>query len=666
MKTWIKITLIIIASIILAFGTSFLFEWIWNLITMNDNGFFNDASIWIIWAILLILSGSYFTFVFVKNKSNYDNSHPKTKENYLEKKWIKKIFYSTNKSILDINTYSSFSLASSIKNKNDFKITSILAVDKSCVHFEKSEKKDMSKLVSGSTIIFGAPGSGKTDKIVIPTIISNILSVQKPSMVVLDMKGELFIKTAGFAEKNNYKIHQLNLKNPYRSDKWNPLVNIYEAYFNYANEPKFSIAKSKNLVILENEISLITDLIINSSTEKINKDYFFNQAKIMLKFYLLLYLELYPTKEQYNFFNLSKLMQREALEIYLMVKAINEDALCLRYSGEFNSEKNLATEAFTNIRSITNMIINDFITEEVKQLTNGNDFNYYEIINNPSIVYLIFENESSSKQKLASIFLDQVYNKIQEKIANETAKSNSQLKKPFLYICDEIGNVPKIKSIKPIFTTGRGQNIFVMMVLQSISQLEEIYTKFEARTILDSAMALVCMSTNNLDVAKELSQASGTYYSKRISNQYGTFGDDKGYSTSRQKQTNLEPEAFLYKSKDKVIVMSFSNKPALLQSDNFYKSRIYNQLVDLPLNKIYEENFVELDENQFNFKIFDGIAQMRIDEINKKQKQLSKKKENKNTIINSKNQVKTKKESKKIKKYYTNKPLKKQDIIKEK
>ncbi len=70
-------------------------------------------------------------------------------------------------------------------------------------------------------LIIGGSGSGKTTGIVIPNIL-----LANCTNVILDIKGDLIKKYAGYLKQHGVVVKSLNLKNPLESDRFNPFLYI--------------------------------------------------------------------------------------------------------------------------------------------------------------------------------------------------------------------------------------------------------------------------------------------------------------------------------------------------------------------------------------------------------------------------------------------------------
>ena len=70
------------------------------------------------------------------------------------------------------------------------------------------------------TLVLGSSGSKKSRNMAFPQVMLNIKA--RHSMVVLDVKGEIYDRTSGMAQKAGYDVYVLNLRDPARSHRWNP------------------------------------------------------------------------------------------------------------------------------------------------------------------------------------------------------------------------------------------------------------------------------------------------------------------------------------------------------------------------------------------------------------------------------------------------------------
>ena len=82
--------------------------------------------------------------------------------------------------------------------------------------------------VNPHVLVLGASGSGKTRRLVLPTLWS-MGRARQNSIILTDPKGELYSLTAAFFRQRGYQVRTLNLIDPRRSDGWNPMHEIVGA-----------------------------------------------------------------------------------------------------------------------------------------------------------------------------------------------------------------------------------------------------------------------------------------------------------------------------------------------------------------------------------------------------------------------------------------------------
>ena len=86
------------------------------------------------------------------------------------------------------------------------------------------------------TFVIGETGCGKTRRVILPTI--RLTAKTRRSMVITDPKGELYRMTGKALENRGYGVLVLNLRDPGRSVRWNPLDIIEKKYHSGAVQDK--------------------------------------------------------------------------------------------------------------------------------------------------------------------------------------------------------------------------------------------------------------------------------------------------------------------------------------------------------------------------------------------------------------------------------------------
>lgn len=345
------------------------------------------------------------------------------------------------------------------------------------------------------TLIIGSTGSGKTICEIMPLIFN--LGYAGESMVINDVKGELYFNTSNFLKKQGYKINIVNLRNALASDGWNPLHLPYK-YFKEGN------------------VDLAGDMIENfakSLTKNLSsKDmYWEKSATAVLTALCYALIEDAKTEDEVNLFSLynllvehgSKTIDRfNSLDLYFQQKSMGSLSKMAYATGSFAKGETRAT-----LFSVLATTIKMFSDTGIASLTSRTDFELDTIGKNKMAVFLIIPDEKESRHELASLFVDQCY----QSLIN-TAQSYSSGKMPIRvnFILDEFANMPPITSISNKITVSRSRNIRFYLVIQDFDQLKEKY-KESAGTIKSNCTNWVYLLTADNETAKEISTRLGKY-----------------------------------------------------------------------------------------------------------------------------------------------------------
>lgn len=324
-------------------------------------------------------------------------------------------------------------------------------------------------------------GGGKTSSFVLPNIYK--LANEKCSLVITDLSGEIFEKTSGYLETKGYKIYVLDPRNLDESIRYNPLV--------YARDSM--------------SIDMVSEILISSSglkgksaDDKIWSDGAKNFISILIKV-------LKATKQsQYiNLANVRHLLNNfgssgEALDEF--IKRYADDKTFNEYRGFVSgNEKTIQSFIATANIALSPIGIND----NLEKLTYSHSFDFKDLREKKSVVYIkIKENEQEQYNFLLNLFYSQLFNEMMESLPQKNDL-------PIYCILDEFGNM-NIPRFPSIITTIRKYKVSVSIILQNISQLNEVYSQNKAKTILDGGIASkLILSGADLELATTLERMFG-------------------------------------------------------------------------------------------------------------------------------------------------------------
>lgn len=455
-------------------------------------------------------------------------------------------------------------------------------------------------------LIIGATGSGKTQKIVIPTIIMNSFSKIKPLLLITDPKGELCKNYSFFLHNNNYIVYQLNLRNSILSNSWNPLtfiLNIYKEYL-FLKEIESEKAFLKEAEFNDSVNNLTESMF--PSKESNEKDIFWIQSAIDVTRSIIFFMFEQLTLSKKNnllrdkYFNLTN----AALIAVNWRKYLKKISLF----SDTSLAKNLALSALggandTNgsIMQYVNNSLRIFLNPLIRNISCKNeiDYNIFFDYKKPSAIFLIIPEENKNKNFFANLFINQIYNFALKK---SSKYSDLILRKPFYFLLDEFANLPIINNFSEMITVSRSRGIFFQIIIQSLSQLRNKYGKDTSETIFNNCLMHSFLQTMDIETAKLYETIIGeqTILKKTITMNISEDNKNNVSITKNITSKKLITAAELLKlPKNKAIVILSKCNPGKVELLPFYKIKFY-----------FEKLFLKKNYNNNN-----EVAKKKIDEF---------------------------------------------------
>ena len=342
--------------------------------------------------------------------------------------------------------------------------------------------------LNNNDLIIGPSGSGKTRGYVMP----NILQCNE-SMVITDTKGALFSKIGLALAQEGYKVMEINLadcaESPYG---YNPL-----AYIRHDQRGKFS----------EQDILTLASCIV--PVETLRDPYWENMARICLESAVSYVLEALPQEEQ-DFTSVVRLageMGQGGKYKKLMdeLAVIDPDSFALSRFRMFQSVSENANTTSSCIHSFLASKISPLAFDGARVLfKNPKKINIKELGRKKTAVFLTISDTDSSMYRLANLFYTQALHTLCD-LADKS--SGHRLKVPVRFYLDDFASNTVIPDFDRIISVIRSREISVSVIIQSLSQLESLYGKAKAMTVINNCDNLLCLGAGrDISTAKYISQ----------------------------------------------------------------------------------------------------------------------------------------------------------------
>lgn len=399
------------------------------------------------------------------------------------------------------------------------------------------------------SLIIGSTRSGKTTGFVIPMIMLKAMQKEKDSMCISDPKGELYQLCSERLKEQGYRVILLNFRDYKNSEYWNPLTPIFRKYqkamtlektivtkksggsfsavfqgktYHSAKELQEMIEKEKKLLLYDVANS-IDELCLSVISQENQKDpYWEMSARQLLKAFIYGMLEdsVPDTVGERTLITEDTFSFRTLMNIYSSFNYSNDHSdgdqgFFTSRPESSDAKKNANSCILSNANSTRMCILSTFNAkmETYKEVmtnivTSSNSFELDELADEtkPVAVFVVYRDEAKTSYDTVRQFITSAYNKLIE-IAND--QPNLRLKRPFLFILDEFGNLPALKDFDTTISACGGRNIWFQIVLQSYAQLAGNYGGETAEIIKENLNMHVFFGTNNAETKRQFSEECG-------------------------------------------------------------------------------------------------------------------------------------------------------------
>ena len=518
---------------------------------------------------------------------------------------------------------------------------------------DKKGKMHINFLPGAHSLVIGATGSGKTTTFINPMIQLLGACGGGSSMIMTDPKGELFSLHSKFLQSRGYNVLLLDLRDTYTSSRWNPLGGIYDMYQEFLNAGdgirlhRDSMANYPDLKRMDGEgaegepwaewrgmayadishcqddIAVTKQKIYDEMYEDLNdlisvicpieneKDPLWEKgARSIIMATCLAMLEdsadpeLGMTKDKFNFFNLNKALTNsenefEALKKYFEGRDPLSQAVTLS-----RQVLSAAESTMSSYMSITFDKLNMFNDRGICGLTSATDIKAEEFAEKPTALFMKIPDEKDTRHGLAAVFILCMYKAL---IKVASAREDLSLPRNVYFILDEFGNMPKIEKFDKMITVGRSRKIWFNMVVQSYSQLNNVYGEKVADIVKSNCGMKMFIGSNDIGTCKEFSELCGNM-TVRTSSTSASMGAKEGdYSVSSQTQVRpLIYPSELQKLNNKestgnAIIVTFGNYPLMTKYTPSYLCKYY-QMGQMDLGDL-RSNMFRADEVFYDLSV---------------------------------------------------------------
>lgn len=337
-----------------------------------------------------------------------------------------------------------------------------------------------------SAVVLGSPGSGKS--VFLTNFLLNNFQQKNPTPVFcLDIKPELARKSVSMDNKN---VRVVDFTDRYKAG--------WDVYYSITNETK----DDEKMRVFD---GIARSLIVSSNP----KDKFFvNNARTILKFLLL-----YHFNKGLGFVDsITKIIAEDVNEH--IKKVLDDKEYCPEGGLVYNGLKKYAdkeSDAMQDIVLTLQEHLNIFLNSDIRYQLRDNPFKASpEDINNGISVFVCLP-----------MYLLGECEDLLRLLAHETItcmeRRGEDWKQGAVLILDELARLGKLENLLGFLAVNRSLGVSAIMAYQDFSQIEKIYSKEEARTLMNLSEVTYVLSCKDQETTKILSDLIGEYREEKVS-----------------------------------------------------------------------------------------------------------------------------------------------------
>lgn len=341
--------------------------------------------------------------------------------------------------------------------------------------------------LNNNVIVCGGSGSGKTMSVSEP----RLLETRTSSMIATVTKRRIVTKYMPLFKKRGYEILDLNFVNPLEST--------------CAYDPLEYVGSYSDITFLAQSI-----VKINPQKDKSVADPYWDEAATSLLSAEIAYILM--TKDDATFADVLDLHDRLVLdesagvfETSLDAKfeyIASKDPTCFAVSC-WKSFKNLPMKTAGCVFGTLNSTIDTIFSPELrKMIASGNNVDFEQMATKKTILFVTTSAVNPALHSFVNMFYGQAFKELFEYAEN---RPDGVLPVPVHVLCDDFATGSRVLNFAEYISIFREKGISVTLLLQSESQLEQMYGPDNATTIINNCDSYIYLGGMDLRTAQNIS-----------------------------------------------------------------------------------------------------------------------------------------------------------------
>lgn len=341
--------------------------------------------------------------------------------------------------------------------------------------------------LNNNDVIIGPSGAGKTRGYVAP-----LLAMTEESIIVSDPKGNLYHKFKDDLIKRGFCVMKLDLLN---CDEESCIYNPMD-YIRYNRDTRRYD---------ETDIRKIAGIIC-PALENDHDPFWRDSARLVIESLIAYVLECTPA-EEHHFGTVLKLLgvwdknvyHKLFEELYILDPDSYAVKKFLLYKTLFYAEKTCEC-----VRQFVSQALNCFEGEKIgRVLCRRSSFRFRSIGERKTAFFINVSDCDRSQDNIVNIFYLQL---MQELMSAADREADNRLRVPARIVFDDFAAGTVFPDFDKIISVIRSREISVSIILQSLSQLEGLYSHAKAMTIINNCDHMLYLGGGDVETARYISE----------------------------------------------------------------------------------------------------------------------------------------------------------------
>lgn len=378
--------------------------------------------------------------------------------------------------------------------------------------WSKNTKQLYCNIRDTHSLVIGTTRSGKSRHLVLPSV--GLTAMAGESMVLVDLKSELYCYTSPFLKKLGYEVITIDFRNPKQGNRYNFLQPVLDAV--HMGDISLAVSSARDIATL-----LVPDKE-NTSTDPLWTN---GERAILTVAILAVCLEVSNPRWQ-NLDNARHFIgtmcaaptdPKQELPLIAYLEKLPENSPLRRAMAIAKISPEKMRGSFYSSGLTT---LDLFADEPIHDMTAVTDFDHLTTGDRKRAIFIILPDEKATYYPLASLFVFQQY----QLLVRRADENGGRLPRRVEFFLDEFGNFVRIPDMDKAITVGGGRGCRFHLFVQDTTQIYEKYGELLGKTMISNCATWVYLFTQNPDTIQEIGQQLGKYTIKSPSLSASTGG----------------------------------------------------------------------------------------------------------------------------------------------